>query len=193
MTPEQLAHPALRGIHGDIEVTSSYILPNRQLTTTEREAWIADYFAMGGPTQGELDFIRLLNEYRVGTHNLTALQMCYSMMMAARLYTQYRADVRVRGYTFDGGHRGGPYGGGRIMARDHFGFNTGNSTSGMGAPGAGILMNWQRSQAHHMSLIGRAITHVGIGSFPGGETYAFYINNNDSFQRTAPCPWDCCN
>jgi len=88
---------------------SQITLPNRRLTVSERAEWIAEYSQLGGVSALELEMVRIVNETRA-SHGLSRLEICETLMMAARFYAQTRATFAVESDPGPGlVHNVGPY------------------------------------------------------------------------------------
>ena len=167
---------------------SNITLPNRRLTDAERNAWIADYRAMGGPTSVELEIIRLINIERAN-RNLSQLELDETLMMAARFFAQQAADIgRVYGIRAHAGgsnsHNFGPYAdnpnarsGASFNVSVAFGANMswlgGNWFGGGNSPAETVVRSWMGSQGHQDYILHANHNFIGVGQFPGGITYLF--------------------
>jgi len=80
-----------------LDTISDITLPNRRLTETELEAWIAEYNEMGGATAFELAVVREINRVRE-EYGLQPLALDPTLMMSARLKTQEFADLQYFGH-----------------------------------------------------------------------------------------------
>jgi len=98
-----------------LDAVSSITLPNRRLTQTELEAWIAEYNEMGGVTAFELAVIREINRVRE-EYGLQPLALDPALMMSARLKTQEFADLQYFAHY-------SPVHGSITLAARMFGFN----------------------------------------------------------------------
>jgi len=156
---------------------SAITLPNRSQTQDERDEWIAEYWAMGGPAAFELEVVRLVNELRA-EYGLSQLQVDYSLMMAARFYTQLMANLNT---TL--GHNEGPYripgathGGSRATA-ETFGarlrWNGGNGSAGSRTP-ANLVDAWYNSPGHNAFMLSPEHRYIGVGAHQGGQWGAFH-------------------
>ena len=166
---------------------SNITLPNRVLTDTERNQWIADYKSFGGPTTTELEVIRLINIERTKL-GLSRVARDDKLMMAARFFAQQAYDLRGLGYT--GTHNFGPYAtnpsathGASANVAAAFGgrlrWNGGNWYSS-GSLSASYLVNgWMNSPGHHAYIISPEHRYIGVGHFPGGISY-MYLSDRSS-------------
>ena len=91
-------------------VSSSIVIPNRKLTECELQAWIDEYWELGGPSEFELESLRLVNVERT-SRGLNALIWCNYIGMSSRLYSQTMVHLGL-----PLGHSEGPYGGSRRTA-----------------------------------------------------------------------------
>ena len=80
-----------------LDARSEITLPNRRLTESELDAWIAEYNEMGGATAFELAVIREINRVRE-QHNLRPLALDPTLMMSARLKTQEFGDLQYQAH-----------------------------------------------------------------------------------------------
>ena len=145
-----------------VDLTRSSInLPNRQLTTHERYAWVAEYEALGGPNDFELEVVRLVNETRA-RYGLSRLEICLRLMMAARFHVQHQADL---GIPMD--HHTGPYGGsGGVAAAFGSGWNAANGGGGGGGRRTpeGVVNHWLTfSGVHRGNLLNPDSRSIGLG------------------------------
>ena len=165
---------------------SSIKLPNKILTNPERNAWIAEYKANGGPTTVELEVIRLINIERAKL-GLSRVQRDDKLMMAARFYAQQHYDLRGLGYS--GGHNFGPYAtdqsathgasaniaaafGGRLR------WNGGNWYSSGNLSAVTLVNGWMNSPGHRAYIVSPEHRYIGVGHFPGGCSYMYLSNQN---------------
>ena len=157
--------------------SSSFILPNRMLTDAELQMWIVDYWAHGGPSENELEYVRLINYHRVNVRGggRQALEMCDLLMMAARFQAQQIADLRAQGYSLPMRHGMGPYG----SACSLFGVLGGRSRGGRenlfsGTNSTAAFNWWVNSSGHEATQTNINATIVGFGSFPGSISIATF-------------------
>ena len=165
---------------------SSITLPARRLTDAERNAWIADYRAFGGPTTVELEVVRLVNIVRAN-HNLSRVVRDDALMMAARFFAQQANDLRG---LYSGTHNFGPYAtdpsashGASANVAAAFGarlrWNGGNWFSS-GRLNAHTLVNgWMNSEGHRRYILSPEHRFIGVGQFPGGISY-MYLSDQSS-------------
>ena len=85
---------------------STIELPNRRLTNEERQVWINDYWAHGGPTQFELEVVWAVNYFRA-RYGLEPVSLDFALMQAARFYSQQMVTFRTPERKI--GHNMGPY------------------------------------------------------------------------------------
>ena len=150
-------------------------LPNRRLTDEERDEWIRSYWAMGGPSEFELEVIQIVNRIRQ-EHNLGPVVLDEPLMMAARFYAQTM-------YTFGAlGHNVGPY----TLTPDHtHGASTqvarvfGGRLVGNGGNGAlghvnpeSVINGWMNSPGHRSLILSNGSNFIGTGRF-GGFSYMY--------------------
>ena len=143
---------------------SSIILPDRRLTNDERIEWILDYLEHGGPSEFELEVIRLVNEVRQ-RYGLNLLAINEPLMLAARFYTQTKTNLGL-----PLGHTEGPYGGSAGTARA-FGssWNTANGARSQATPEA-VVDGWMNSPGHRRNILNSSSRSIGVGRY-GGFTY----------------------
>jgi len=160
---------------------SGITLPNRRLTTAERNNWIADYNARGGATAVELEVIRLVNIERAN-RNLTPVELDAPLMMAARFFAQQHHDLRD--YHTGWGHNFGPYAtnaaaqhGASANVAQAFGatlrWNGGNAHSSGTSTAQAIVNGWMNSTGHRNYILSPEHRFIGVGQFPGGISYMF--------------------
>jgi len=149
---------------------SSITLPNRRLTDAERQAWVDDYYANGGPSDFELEVVRLVNLERAN-YGLNPLEICPILMRASRFYAQTMANLNT---TL--GHREGPYGGSAATA-DAFGdrmigIRAQNGIAGHWTPESAV-QGWMSSPGHRENILRPNITRMGTGFYLGGQWGVF--------------------
>jgi len=160
---------------------SSITLPNRRLTDIERDEWITDYIAFGGPTAVELEIVRLVNIERA-YRGLTQVELDMPLMMAARFYAQQHYDLRH--YHAGWGHNFGPYAtnpaathGASANVASAFGgnlrWNGGNGYSRSFPSAESIVRVWMNSPGHRNYILAPDHRFIGAGQFPNGITYLF--------------------
>ena len=149
---------------------SSITLQNRQQTPAERDAWIAEYHAMGGPSAFELAILDELNIVRA-EHGLNMLVWDYELGMASRYFTQLAVnlDFDRRNATMGEIHNWGPYGGSVGVARS-FGVASRRGAAGQWGNSTpdGIIRRLMNSEIHRQILLRDNITSGGWGSTIGG-------------------------
>ena len=159
---------------------SAVTLPNRRVTTAERNTWIADYNTRGGASAFELEVIRLINVERAA-RNLTLVERDNGLMMAARFFAQQHYDLRGR---HTGTHNFGPYATnanaatgasgnvatafGANLRRNHGLFNASYTISA-----ADVVVAWMNTTSHRNYILAPEQRFIGVGQFPGGITYLF--------------------
>jgi|GEM_PF-2085758 len=182
--------PYLRDIPGAPH--SLITLPNRRATDEERQTWIDEYSTNGGPTDVELEVIRLVNIERVN-YGLEPVSMDITLMQAARYFAQQAYDLRG---LYTGTHNFGPYAndpnaghGASANVAAAFGarlrWNGGNWFSG-GTLSAEFLVNgWMNSPGHRAYILSPEHRFMGAGQFPGGISYMYL---SDQASLTGPLP-----
>jgi len=149
---------------------SSITLPNRRLTDAERQVWIDEYNANGGPSAFELEVVRLVNLERAN-YGLNPLEICPILMQASRFYAQTMANLNT---TL--GHREGPYGGSGATA-DAFGDRMINVRAQNGIAGhwtpESAVQGWMNSPGHRDNILRPNVTRMGTGFYLGGQWGVF--------------------
>ncbi|MCL2386249.1 MAG: stalk domain-containing protein [Defluviitaleaceae bacterium] len=155
-----------------IESTRSTIpFRDRALTAAEREAWVNEYWALGGASEFELEVIRLANVERAN-EGLPPVVIDYMLMHATRYYAQI---MSVHGM----GHDYGAYGG----SFETFSAFGGTFTSWAGNAFAfhlnpqNLIDGWMASALHRANILGAGSTRIGVGSFrtPTGGIYHYMM------------------
>ncbi|MCL2445725.1 MAG: CAP domain-containing protein [Oscillospiraceae bacterium] len=144
------------------------MLPNRRLTASQRRAWINEYRTLGGPTEFELEVVRLVNEQR-RSRRLRELQINDVLMMSGRFYAQQMSQLNL-----GMGHNVGPY---RVVGARHgasynvvraFGgrlsWNGGNAIVGPGTPER-LVTVWMNSSGHRAYILSPEHRYIGVGRF----------------------------
>jgi len=161
---------------------SGITLPNRRLRTAERNAWIDEYWLMGGPNAFEFEVIRIINNVR-RDNNLSRLRIDYTAGMAARFHTQIMDNLNT-----DMGFNVGPY---RIQSGDDsatneilrvFGGNVGGSdviARGHNTP-ARLVESLMESDIRE-SLLRDDVRFIGVGRH--GEYTFIYLTYDASNPR----------
>ncbi|MCL1842522.1 MAG: stalk domain-containing protein [Defluviitaleaceae bacterium] len=181
-------------------IKSSITLPNRRLTDAERQEWIADYLAHGGPTANELEVVRLVNIERA-RRNLVEVQICDTLMMSARFFAQQAADI---GGAYAGGsnsHNFGPYAtnpnarhGASANVVSAFGgqlrWNGGNWFSGGSMTAEQLVTGWMNSAGHSRYILSPEHRFIGFGQFPGGISYLFLSDRSSAQTQQPPANQD---
>jgi uncharacterized protein YkwD len=163
--------------------TSSITLPNRRLTVAERQEWMADYWVHGGPTDVELEVVRLVNIERTN-HGLTPVEIDDTLMMAARFFAQQAADIGGASASGSDSHNFGPYAtdpsakhGASANVAAAFGanlrWNGGNWHSGGSSSAERIVTGWMNSDGHRSYILSPEHRFIGMGQYPGGVSYMF--------------------
>lgn len=141
-------------------------LPNRPLTQKELDAWIARYNALGGPTEFELEAVRLINVERTNVGR-TALTINPPLMMAARFKSQNMADLGYFSHTspiyatnpndYSPGIISEMFGGTRTPSENI-------ARSGSATP-ASIVNMWMNSEGHRNNILNANSRTIGIGAY----------------------------
>ena len=183
--------PASDFFHSNQQPRSSIILPDRRLTETERQEWIADYRALGGATANELEIIRLVNTQR-RNHGLIEVEPDDGLMMAARFFAQQAYDLRG---LYEGGHNFGPYAdlpsqgwypwGASYNIAQAFGASltwSGGNWASSGEMAAEVLVEaWMSSPGHRDLILFPDHRFMGTGQFPGGISYMYMSDRASSY------------
>jgi len=147
---------------------SEITLPNRRLTDAEMQAWIDEYWEMGGMRAFELEVIRLTNLERT-SRGLNALEICYDLSMVTRFYTQTILDLGL-----DMSHHAGPYGSsGNTAAAFGIGWSGANGSGGSRMP-HDVVSRWMRSPGHRDNILSENTTHIGFGTARGNSRIFHY-------------------
>ena len=168
-------------------------LPDRQLTYAERQEWIENYIAMGGPFEFELQLVLLVNEIRT-ENNLSEVIIDDTLMKAARFYAQTMSDLDT-----GLGHNMGPYatfddahGASKAIA-ETFGarlniWNGGNAGQGYHTPQS-QLDDWMGSSGHEAFILSEEHRYIGVGRF-GLFTYLHLteLSSQPTYLVEAPRP-----
>jgi len=149
---------------------SAITITNRRLSAVERQEWIDEYNANGGASAFELEVVRLVNEEREN-YGLNPLEICHTLMLAARFYAQTMANLNT-----NLGHREGPYGG-SFETADAFGdrmvgVRAANGTGGRWTPESAV-QGWMDSPGHRQNILNPNITRMGTGFHLGGQWGVF--------------------
>jgi len=165
-SPELPPTPAVTRYTPFLYTQSDITIPNRRLTAAERQAWIDEYNSNGGASAFELEVVRLVNVERAN-HGLNLVEICYTLMLAARFYAQTMANL---GTSLS--HQEGPYGG-SFGTADAFGdrivsVRAANGTAGRWTPEAAIE-GWMNSPGHRANILAPDVTRMGTGFYLGGQ------------------------
>jgi len=154
-TPTPVATPTPTPAH------DTTTIPNRALTQSELNAWIANYHAQGGINAFELEVLELVNAERE-SRGLQPLNMSPTLMMAARFKAQSMHDI---GYF---SHTSPVYGNFANISRQLFGYPvTGmaeNIAWGQRTPQA-VFDGWMNSTGHRNNILYANRTEIGIGFY----------------------------
>jgi len=140
--------------------------PNRAMTESELQSWIANYDRMGGVNLFELEVLYLTNSVRA-EEGLPPLHFCPYLSMAARLHTQLMADHNFFG------HQDPFYGGpGDRRALFLSGFGAAENTAyGYWSPQS-VINGWMDSPGHRANML-QSGGYIGIGSTGSYTTQVF--------------------
>ena len=155
-----------------IIATSQIRFPNRQLTSQERQNWLDEYVATGGPTQFERDIVQEVNRLR-RQNGIPQLTIDEHLSAAARFYAQTMANLQTRL-----GHSEGPDGGSFWVA-DRLGVpsSQGRSNASFGNSVRQIIDGWLRSPGHEANMFAELVYHIGVGTYiaDNGSQYTYLI------------------
>ncbi|MCL2688516.1 MAG: CAP domain-containing protein [Chitinispirillia bacterium] len=141
-------------------------LPNRPLTQTELNAWIARYGVMGGPSEFELEVVRLINIERTSAGR-TALEIDIPLMMATRFKSQNMADLEYFSHTSPiYAANSGDYSPG-IISQMFGGTRTPseNIARSSNATPASIVNMWMNSEGHRNNILNANSRTIGAGAY----------------------------
>jgi uncharacterized protein YkwD len=175
--------PNLNPLHTRSEIT----LPNRHLTESEIETWIAEYNEMGGATAFEIGVVREVNRVRE-RYGLRPLALDTALMMAARMKTQEFADLQYFAHTSP--VHGSPFQAARMIGFEGFGVPEAITRSGSNGSEPRFRSNYEgivggmlaSTRGHRDILLNPDLYSVGFGSFfspnstglHGNMSYMFY-------------------
>lgn len=155
------------GTHPDNIPMSSITLPHRRLTLAERDQWVQEYNALGGPNAFELEVIRLTNVERANA-GLPPLSANQSVMMSARFISQSMANL---GYY---SHIHPIYGHFTNAPRELFGVNVAAENIAIWQLTPQEVVNsWMGSEGHRNNILSPYSTEIGVGFFRGRWTQMF--------------------
>lgn len=144
---------------------SNITIPNRRLIEEERNEWIVDYHATGGPSAFEVEVMRLINDIRLD-RGLNPLAVDMTFMYASRFYAQTKANLNL-----GGGHFRGPYGGSwRTLTAfgETIDWRGGNGATAWGGPfrtPESLVNGWMRSTGHRNHLLRPHFTRFSAGTY----------------------------
>jgi len=155
-----------------IETRSAEVLPNRRLSQFEVDAWIDEYWRLGGMNAAELEIVMIINEIRA-EYGLHPLMINNVLSMSSRFHSQEMADLGY--FSHVSPNTGGPAG--RVeMLVGHLGYdNYGNRiflTGGenVGTRGGGSdtqarrhVERWMNSPGHRATILTPYDVSIGVG------------------------------
>ena len=140
-------------------------LPNRPLTPAELNAWIARYNATGGPSEFELEVVRLINAERAAA-GVAALTIGTPLMMASRFKSQNMADLGYFSHTspiyatnpndYSPGIIAQMFGGPRTPSE--------NIARATNTTPAAIVNMWMNSEGHRNNILSASSRSIGAGA-----------------------------
>lgn len=152
---------------------SAIVLTQTPISNQQRDAWIQEFWELGGFLARDLRHIENINKTRLH-HGLNELQICIQLMLASTFYAQLMTDMGV-----SLAHHHGNYGrGGSAGVAEFFGINhRAGANGGMsGYPGLhgwvptepsilyGGNSHWYASPGHRANLLREGITYIGLGT-----------------------------
>ena len=146
---------------------SEIILPNRRLTPEELSQWIAEYHAMGGINEFELEVLRLTNIERVN-HGLSPLALNPTVMMSARFKSQSMDNLNYFSHTSP------VYGEFINISLELFGIRIfGENLARSQRTPQEVVDGWMASPGHRENILNPSFTQLGVGFFNGHWTQKF--------------------
>jgi len=152
---------AARTVIIETDLPNFMTIPNRRLTTAERDAWIAAYNARGGKNAFEAEVLRLVNIERE-REGITPLQSNHTLNMAARFKAQSMRDLNYFAHTSP------VYGRFDNIASEVFGFQVSafaeNIAFGQQTP-AEVVNAWMNSPGHRANIMNPTYRSLGVGFY----------------------------
>jgi len=168
--PEPEPEPVVTRETPFLYTRSSITIPNRHMTSSEKQEWIDEYNANGGASAFELEVIRLVNAERVN-YGLNSLEICHILMLASRFYVQTLSNLEA-----PLGHSEGPYGG-SFETADAFGDRMVGIRAAVGTAGRwtpeSVVQGWMDSPGHRANILSEGVTRTGTGFYLGGQWGVF--------------------
>ena len=142
-------------------------LPNRRLTQSEINRWIAEYNEMGGANTFEQEVLRLTNIERAD-RGLAPLQLNPTLMMSARFKAQSMADLNYFS------HENPVYGHFTNISREVFNIavSSENVARWQRTPSE-VVTAWMNSPGHRANILNPDWTEIGVGFFKYRWTQKF--------------------
>jgi uncharacterized protein YkwD len=137
---------------------SAIVLPNRELTEEEMNAWKAEYDALGGANELELEIVRLVNQERVAA-GLSPVHIDPILMMSARIKAQFMADLAYYSHS-------GVYGGAMDLAKAvGFSGSVGENLYRGPTTAEWAMQGWMESEAHYKCIMHPGFDVIGVGVY----------------------------
>lgn len=145
--------------------------PERVMTEAEREAWITEYYLLGGLNAQELELYKIVNNLRAN-YDIPPFVLCPRLSMASRLFSYLQVKYHTVGhydnYYDDFMHRANFF-----SAFGSLYMENANSQHWYVFPDGSIeyvylspqqlVDGWMDSEGHRNHILTRETTHVGFG------------------------------
>jgi uncharacterized protein YkwD len=145
--------------------------PDRKMTEQERNAWIRNYYTLGGMNAQEIELYNIINEIRA-SYDLPPFILCPKLSYAARLFSYLQVRYHSVGHT-------DPHYGGLMERSNFFGafgqlyMENANSQQWTVSPDGEITYiylspqqladGWMSSEPHREHILTPYTTHAGFG------------------------------
>ncbi|MCL2620169.1 MAG: stalk domain-containing protein [Defluviitaleaceae bacterium] len=149
------SNPVTQSIPSHTYTRSAITLPDRRLTEDERATWIAEYHALGGANDIELEIVGLINKIR-RENGLVELEICNNLMKAARFHAQTMNQHGQLSHTI------GPYGSSGAVASAFGGIVNAANGAGVGFA-EDIVERWMASESHRSNILNPRLRTIGVG------------------------------
>jgi len=154
------------------DTRSATTFTHQRLNESQLEAWIYEYWELGGLNAYELEIIRLINDERI-KHGLAPLVISIELSMESRFRSQEMLDLQYFS------HQSPIYGWGETLEMfGHKNINprhlgaSGNLGRGRGTPEIQVN-SWMNSPGHRAQILGVDFISIGIGRVGGYTTARF--------------------
>jgi len=131
-------------------------LTNERISDELLAEWKAEYHALGGASEFELEVIRLINVERVN-YGLQPLVVDERIMMAARFKSQEMVDLNYFA------HESPVYGNFNTIPFELFGIGVIAENLAGGSTPEFVVRAWMNSPGHRANVLRESATHIGIG------------------------------